>query len=51
MQIIFDNFQQVEYTQKMYDYDRQSLEKYANTITQVTNLGNQYQQEKLNWKV
>ena len=35
-----------EYTQKMYDYDRQSLEKYANTITQVTNLGNQYQQEK-----
>ena len=35
-----------EYTQKMYDYDRQSLEKYANTITQVTNLGNQYEQEK-----
>ena len=35
-----------EYTQKMYDYDRQSLEKYANTIDQVTQLGNKYQQEK-----
>lgn len=35
-----------EYTQKMYDYDRQSLEKYVNTIDQVTKLGNQYQQEK-----
>ena len=35
-----------EYTQKMYDYDRQSLEKYANTIDQVTLLGNKYQQEK-----
>lgn len=35
-----------EYTQKMYDYDRQSLEKYANTIEQVTQLSNQYQQEK-----
>ena len=35
-----------EYTQKMYDYDRKSLETYANTIEQVTNLGNKYQQEK-----
>lgn len=35
-----------EYTQKMYDYDRQSIEKYANTIDQVTQLGNKYQQEK-----
>ena len=35
-----------EYTQKMYDYDRQSLEKYANTIEQVTKLGDKYQQEK-----
>lgn len=41
-----DLLTKAEYTQKMYDYDRQSLEKYANTITQVTNLGNQYQQEK-----
>lgn len=35
-----------EYTQKMYDYDRKSLETYANTIEQVTSLGNKYQQEK-----
>ena len=35
-----------EYTQKMYDYDRQSLEQYAATIDQVTNLSNQYQNEK-----
>ena len=35
-----------EYTQKMYEYDRQSLEKYVNTIEQVTQLSNQYQQEK-----
>ena len=41
-----DLLSKAEYTQKMYDYDRQSLEKYANTIEQVTNLGNQYQQEK-----
>lgn len=41
-----DLLTKAEYTQKMYDYDRQSLEKYANTIEQVTNLGNQYQQEK-----
>ena len=41
-----DLLTKAEYTQKMYDYDRQSLEKYANTITQETNLGNQYQQEK-----
>ena len=27
-----------EYTQKMYEYDRQSLEKYVNTIEQVTQL-------------
>lgn len=33
-------------TKALYDYDRQSLEKYANTIDQVTQLGNKYQQEK-----
>lgn len=41
-----DLLTKAEYTQKMYDYDRKSLEIYANTIEQVTNLGNQYQQEK-----
>src|SRR5699024_4371210 len=35
-----------EDTQKMYDDDRESLEKYVNTIEQVTRLGEQYQQEK-----
>ena len=41
-----DLLTKAEYTQKMYDYDRKSLETYANTIEQVTNLGTQYQQEK-----
>lgn len=41
-----DLLTKAEYTQKMYDYDRKSLETYANTIEQVTNLGNKYQQEK-----
>ena len=35
-----------EYTQKMYEYDRDSLETYVNTIQQVTQLGQQYEQEK-----
>ena len=41
-----DLLTKAEYTQKMYEYDRQSLEKYANTIDQVTQLGDQYKQEK-----
>ena len=41
-----DLLTKAEYTQKMYDYDRQSLETYANTIKQVTQLGEQYQSEK-----
>ena len=41
-----DLLNNAEYTQKMYEYDRQSLEKYANTITQVQQLGEKYQQEK-----
>ncbi len=35
-----------EYTQKMYDYDRESLETYANTIVQVQQLSERYEQEK-----
>ena len=35
-----------EYTQQMYDYDRESLEKYVNTIEQVQLLGQKYSQEK-----
>ena len=41
-----DLLTKAEYTQKMYDYDRKSLETYANTIEQVTQLGEQYQSEK-----
>ena len=41
-----DLLTKAEYTQKMYEYDRQSLEKYANTIAQVSQLGDQYKQEK-----
>lgn len=43
---ISDLLTKAEYTQQMYDYDRQSLETYANTIDQVNNLSEQYQQEK-----
>lgn len=40
-----------EYTQKMYDYDRESLEKYVNTIEQVQQLGVKYEQEKAELEV
>lgn len=40
-----------EYTQKMYDYDRESLEKYVNTIEQVQQLGEKYEQEKAELEV
>lgn len=41
-----DLLTKAEYTQKMYDYDRESLEKYVNTIEQVKQLGEKYTQEK-----
>lgn len=41
-----DLLTRAEYTQKMYEQDRQSLEKYVNTIEQVKQLEQQYQQEK-----
>lgn len=41
-----DLLTKAEYTQKMYDYDRESLEKYANTIEQVKQLSERYEQEK-----
>lgn len=41
-----DLLTKAEYTQKMYDYDRESLEKYANTIEQVQQLSDRYTQEK-----
>lgn len=41
-----DLLTKAEYTQKMYDYDRESLDKYVNTIEQVKQLGTKYEQEK-----
>ena len=41
-----DLLTRAEYTQKTYEQDRKSLEKYSNTIQQVANLEAQYTQEK-----
>ncbi len=41
-----DMLSKAEYTQKMYDYDRKSLEKYANTINEIKKLEEKYEQEK-----
>lgn len=41
-----DLLTRAEYTQKMYEQDRKSLEVYANTITEVQKLEDQYTQEK-----
>lgn len=41
-----DLLTKAEYTQKLYEQDRKSLEKYANTITEVQKLEEQYTQEK-----
>ena len=41
-----DLLTRAEYTQKMYDQDRENLNKYVNTIEQVNNLKTQYESEK-----
>lgn len=41
-----DLLTKAEYTQQMYDYDRESLEKYVNTVKQVKLLKEQYEQDK-----
>lgn len=41
-----DMLNQAENVQGMYDYDRESLEKYANTVKEIKNLKEKYQQEK-----
>ena len=41
-----DLLTKAEYTQKMYDYDRECLEKYVGTIEQVTLLSERYESEK-----
>ncbi len=43
---ITDMLNQAEYTQKMYDYDRECLTLYADTVAQVTALKDQQTQEK-----
>lgn len=41
-----DMLNKAEYTQQMYEYDRENLEKYSNTVRKVKKLKEQYQQEK-----
>jgi cell wall-associated NlpC family hydrolase len=41
-----DLLTRAEYTQKMYEQDRKSLDKYVNTIEEVQKLEDQYSQEK-----
>ena len=41
-----DLLTRAEYTQQMYEYDRENLEKYSNTVREVKKLKEQYQQEK-----
>lgn len=41
-----DMLNKAENIQGMYDYDRKSLEKYANTVKEINNLKEKYQQEK-----
>lgn len=38
--------ERAEYTQKMYDYDRENLDKYVATVENVSNLKTQYENEK-----
>lgn len=41
-----DLLTRAEYTQQLYDQDRESLDKYVNTISQVESLEGRYQSEK-----
>lgn len=41
-----DMLNKAENVKGMYDYDRESLEKYANTVKEIKNLKEKYQQEK-----
>lgn len=41
-----DVLNKAEYTQQMYEYDRENLEKYSNTVREVKKIKEQYQQEK-----
>ncbi len=41
-----DLLTRAEYTQEMYDYDREALEKYVNTVSEVKSLKEKYEQDK-----
>lgn len=43
---ITDMFDKAEYTEKMYQYDRDELQKMKDVVTEVTQLGEQLTQEK-----
>ena len=45
-----DLLTRAEYTQQMYEQDRESLQKYARTIEEVQKLENQYEQEKADFE-
>lgn len=45
-----DMLNKAEYTQQMYEYDRENLKKYTNTIKEVEKLKEKYQQEKADLK-
>ena len=45
-----DLLTRAEYTQQMYEQDRESLEKYARTIEEVQKLEEQYEQEKADFE-
>lgn len=43
---ITDLLSKAEYTEKMYQFDRDELSKMKNVVEQVTSLGNQLEEEK-----
>ena len=45
-----DLLTRAEYTQQMYEQDRESLQKYARTIEEVQKLEDQYEQEKADFE-
>lgn len=46
-----DLLTRAEYTQQMYEQDRESLQKYARTIEEVQKLEDQYEQEKADFEI
>ena len=48
---VSDLLTRAEYTQKMYEEDRKSLQKYANTISEIEKLENRYIQEEADLEI